>query len=152
MSAVEGPSTFMDAVRRGLPPPPAARTLGFELVDVDPAAGTIEVAFAAIPAFTNPFGEVLGGFLAAMLYDTVGPALLATLGPGEFIETRELRAAFVRPAAVGRLIGHGRIVRRDGERAQLAATLLDPEGEIVATAEATAEVVLRDVPAPHEGR
>ncbi len=30
-------------------------------------------------------GDVLGGFLAAMLFDTVGPALLATLGPSQFI-------------------------------------------------------------------
>ena len=35
----------------------------------------------------NPMGEVLEAFQAAMLDDTVGPALLDTLGPGEFIET-----------------------------------------------------------------
>ncbi len=143
---------FMDGVQRKLPPPPAARTLGFELIDVDPAAGTIDVAFAATPALTNPFGEVLGGFLAAMLYDTVGPALLATLGPGEFIETQELRAMFVRPAAVGRLVGHGRVVRRDGDRAQLEATLLDTAGHVVATGEAMAVVVRRAAPKPRDER
>jgi hypothetical protein len=35
-------------------------------------------------AFTKPMGNVLGAFLAAMLYDTVGPALLATLQPTSF--------------------------------------------------------------------
>jgi uncharacterized protein (TIGR00369 family) len=139
---------FIDAVQRRLPPPPAARTLGFELIAVDPEAGTIEVGFEGAPAFTNPFGEVLGGFLAAMLYDTVGPALLATLAAGEFIVTHELRATFVRPAHVGRLVGRGRIVRRDGDRVRIDATLHDVDGEVVATAEATAEVVLRDPPGP----
>ena len=61
------------------PIPPAAATLGFEFIDADVEAGTIEVAFAATEAFTNPAGNVLGAFLAAMLFDTVGPALLATL-------------------------------------------------------------------------
>jgi uncharacterized protein (TIGR00369 family) len=139
---------FMDAVQRRLPSPPAARTLGFELIEVDPAAGTIVVAFDAGPSFTNPFGEVLGGFLAAMLYDTVGPAVLATLGPGEFIVTHGLQSTFVRPASVGRLIGRGRIVRRDGDRASVAATLEDDAGELLATATADIEVVRRDGPDP----
>jgi hypothetical protein len=40
---------------------PAARTLGFEVLDADPDEGRIEVAFSGTEAFTNPFGEVLGG-------------------------------------------------------------------------------------------
>lgn len=43
--------------------------------------GTIELVFAATEAFTNPSGNVLGAFKAAMRFDTVGPALLATLAP-----------------------------------------------------------------------
>ena len=143
---MEPTGTFMDAVRRGRPPPPAARTLGFEVLDVEPDAGRIEVAFTGPESFTNPFGEVLGGFLAAMLYDTVGPALLGTLSPGEFIVTHELRTRFVHPAQVGRFVGRGRVVDRDGTRVLLEATLSDASGEVVATAEATAEVVRRDVP------
>jgi uncharacterized protein (TIGR00369 family) len=123
--------------------PPAARTLGFDLVDADPEKGSITVAFAGIEAFTNPFGEVLGGFLSAMLYDTVGPALLATLSAGQFIETLELHATFVRPATTGRLIGRGRVVAVRGELADLDGTLEDSTGEIVATATATARIVER---------
>lgn len=143
---MERSGMFMEALQRGLPPPPAARTLGFEVISVDPVEGRIEVAFDGSEAFTNPYGEVLGGFLAAMLYDTVGPALLATLGPGEFIVTRELRTEFVRPARVGRFVGRGRVVARIGDRAVLDAKLADADGEVVATAEATAEVVKRDMP------
>jgi acyl-coenzyme A thioesterase PaaI-like protein len=58
--------------------PRAAATLGFEFINADAETGTIELAFAATEAFTNPAGNVLGAFVAAMLYDTVGPALLAT--------------------------------------------------------------------------
>lgn len=137
---------FMEALRRGLPPPPAARTLGFEVLDVDPRAGTIVVAFDAGEALTNPFGEVLGGFLAAMLYDTVGPAVLAKLSAGEFIATSRIEVEFLRPAQVGRLVGRGRIVDRDGDDVDVDATLSDPDGGIVATATASIEVVHRAAP------
>ena len=143
---MESTGMFMDAVRRGLPPPPAARTLGFDVLDVDSDEGRIEVAFEGTEAFTNPFGEVLGGFLAAMLYDTLGPALLATLSSGEFIITHRLQVDFVRPAPVGRFVGRGRVVRREGAHAMLEATLSDADEHLVATADATAEIVLRDLP------
>jgi uncharacterized protein (TIGR00369 family) len=132
---------FWDGVAGRAPVPPAARTLGFEFLDADPDQGTISVAFDGAESFTNPFGEVLGGFLAAMLYDTVGPALLATLPPGRFIKTLDLNTTFVRPAATGRLTGRGRVVTRNGENATLEGTLYDTDDQIIATATATALVV-----------
>ena len=94
MQGRSGP--FWDGVVGRAPIPPAAATLGFEFVDADVEAGTIEVAFAATEAFTNPAGNVLGAFLAAMLYDTVGPALLATLEPDQFQSTLQLNVSFLR--------------------------------------------------------
>jgi uncharacterized protein (TIGR00369 family) len=149
---MESTGMFMNAVRRGLPPPPAARTLGFKVLDVDPEHGRIEVAFEGPEAFTNPFGEVLGGFLAAMLYDTVGPALLATLSRGEFIVTHRLEVNFVRAAPVGRFVGRGRVVRRDGDLAIIEATLSDDDDHVVATADATAEIVRRELAGQSEER
>ena len=68
-----------------------------------PDAGTIEVAFTASDQFLNPAGVIQGGFLAAMLDDTLGPALVATLGPGQFAPTTDLHVQFLRPARPGRL-------------------------------------------------
>src|ERR1700689_4424454 len=101
-------------------PPPSAVLLGWELVSIDPDAGTIEVAFAATDQFLNPAGVIQGGFLAAMLDDTMGPALMATLGPGQFAPTSDLHVQFLRPARPGRLIGRGRVVRRGRDVAFLA--------------------------------
>ncbi|HEY8546298.1 MAG TPA: PaaI family thioesterase [Acidimicrobiales bacterium] len=131
---------FWDVMEGRVPPPPAAVTLGFELLAVDPDAGTIEVAFTATEAFLNPIGVVQGGFLAAMLDDTLGPALVATLGDGEFAPTTDLHVQFLRPAQPGRLVGRGRIVRRGRDIAFLAGELLDDSGRIVATATATAHI------------
>ncbi|WP_084958563.1 PaaI family thioesterase [Thermoactinospora rubra] len=123
-----------------MPPPPAAVTLGWELVHADPEAGTIEVAFEAGERFLNPAGVIQGGFLAAMLDDTLGPALVATLPPGRFASTLALTVQFLRPARPGRLHGHGQVVKRGREICFLSGTLTDADGRIVATATATARL------------
>lgn len=135
----EGP--FWDILAGRVEPPSAATTLGWELVDVDPDAGTIEVGFTGSEAFLNPAGVIQGGFLSAMLDDTMGPALVATLEPGEFAPTLDLHVQFLRPARMGRLVGRGRVVSRGGTVAFLAGELVDPDGNLVAVASATARIV-----------
>jgi uncharacterized protein (TIGR00369 family) len=124
--------------------PRAAATLGFEFIDADVEAGTIVLAFTATEDFTNPAGNVLGAFVAAMLYDTVGPALLATLEPDRFQSTLELNVNFLRPVRPGRLIGKGCVVHRTGDTAFLQASLIDSEEATIATATATARVIAID--------
>lgn len=139
MAKRSGP--FWDAVEGRAPIPRAAATLGFEFIDADVENGTIEIGFAATEAFTNPAGNVLGAFVAAMLYDTVGPVLLATLEPDQFQSTLELTVHFLRPVRPGRVVGKGRVVHRVGDLAFLEASLLDSQGTIIATATATARVI-----------
>jgi uncharacterized protein (TIGR00369 family) len=131
---------FWAAMEGRAPMPPAAVLLGWELVAVDPDAGTIEVAFAASDQFLNPAGVIQGGFVAAMLDDTLGPALVATLGPGQFAPTTDLHVQFLRPARPGRLTGRGRVVRRGRDVAFLAGELVDDSGQVVAVATATAQI------------
>jgi acyl-coenzyme A thioesterase PaaI-like protein len=83
-----------------------------------------------------------------MLYDTVGPALLAMLEPDQFQSTLQLSVSFLRPVRPGRLVGKGRIVHRDGDLVFLEASLIDADAAVIATATATARVIaLRHAPA-----
>ena len=134
---------FWDTLAGRVPPPPAAVTLGWELVSIAPEKGEIEVRFLAREEFLNPLGTVQGGFLAAMLDDTLGPALVATLEPHEFAPTLELKVQFLRPAVPGPLVGRGRVVHRGGGVAFLAGELYDGDGTPLATATATARLVRR---------
>jgi uncharacterized protein (TIGR00369 family) len=131
---------FWDLMEGRAAPPPAAVLLGWEPMSADPEAGTIEVAFTATEQFLNLVGVVQGGFLAAMLDATLGPALVATLGPGQFAPTTDLHVQFLRPAHPGRLTGRGRVVRRGKDIAFLAGELLDDGGQIVAVAAAKAQI------------
>ncbi|MHB1486981.1 MAG: PaaI family thioesterase [Acidimicrobiales bacterium] len=140
MSTVNRRGPFWDAVEGRVPLPPAAVTLGWELIAANPEEGTIEVAFTATDAFLNPAGVVQGGFLAAMLDDTLGPALVCGLEPGDFAPTADLHVQFLRPARPGRLVGRGRVVRRGRDVAFLAGELLDEEGTVVAVATSTVQI------------
>ncbi len=121
--------------------PPAARLLGRRVIDVNPDAGTITVEFDAREDFLNSAGTVQGGFLAAMLDSTLGPAVRATLAPGQFAPTLELKVSFIRPAKVGLLVGRGRVVHRGRSVAFLEGELRDADAELVASATATAAII-----------
>lgn len=125
----------------GLPMPPVARTLGWTLRSVDQEAGTIEVGFTAGEAFTNPTGAVQGGVVAAMLDDTMGPAVFA-MGKGAiFAPTLDLHVSFLRPARPGAFVGRGRVVSLGRSIAFLEGELFDEAGELVARSTATARVM-----------
>ena len=132
---------FWDVMEGRRPAPPAAVLLGFQLLEVDPEKGTLRAQFDASPQLLNPNGNIQGGFLAAMLDDTLGPALVATLGPDQFAPTIELKVNFVRPANVGKLIGEGRVVSKGSSIAFLSGELRSPDGELIATATATARIL-----------
>jgi uncharacterized protein (TIGR00369 family) len=134
--------SFQDVIDGRREPPPAAALLGWEVEAVDPEAGTIELAFTARDDFLNLAGNVQGGFLAAMLDATLGPALATKLSSGEWAPTISLNVQFVRPAKPGKLRGRGRVVRRGRDIAFLAGELLDGD-EIIATATASAIIRLR---------
>ncbi|MFG1780014.1 PaaI family thioesterase [Micromonospora sp. NPDC049051] len=133
---------FWDVLAGRVSPPPAAVVLGWELIAVEPERGTIEVAFQAGEHLTNPVGAIQGGFLAAMLDDTLGPALVAALPEGQFAPTLDLHVQFLRPARPGRLVGRGRVVQRGREVCFLAGELVGPDGRPVAVATATARIQL----------
>ncbi len=133
--------SFWDAVAGRAPGPPGTALLGWKVRDINPDAGTITVEFDARPDFCNPTGSIQGGYLAAMLDDTMGPCLYATLEPGHFAPTVELKVNYIRPARPGQLVGEGRVVHKGRSLAFLAGELKTADGQLVATATATARIV-----------
>ncbi len=121
--------------------PPCAETLGWALLAADPETGAVRVGFDAREAFCNPGGNIQGGFLAAMLDDTLGPAVLVKTGGEAYCATIDLNVRFLAPARPGRLIGDGRVTQLGKTIAFLEGELRDAGGRIVATATASARIV-----------
>jgi uncharacterized protein (TIGR00369 family) len=129
-------SFFWKIVDGSVPAPPCAKTLGLSFVEIDGERGTIETRFEAVEMFLNPAGTVQGGFLAAMLDDTMGTALSSTLDGGQFAPTVNLNVQFHRPARLGSIKGLGRVVMRGREMCHGSAELWQSD-KVVATATGT---------------
>ncbi|RHW21009.1 phenylacetic acid degradation protein [Pseudomonas jilinensis] len=109
------------------------------ILHVDSEAGVLEAEFEGKAEFTNPAGNIQGGFLSAMLDDTMGPALASQLAGGEFAPTLNLNVQFFSPAKPGKLQAIGRVEKRGGAICFLSGEL-SQAGKIVATATATAAI------------
>jgi uncharacterized protein (TIGR00369 family) len=123
----------------GEPMPPDATLLGWKALSLEP--GRVRVQFTAREEFYNAKGHVQGGFLAAMLDAATGPALFTLLTDGDMAPTLELKVSFLRPAKAGTIIGEGWVVHRTRNIAFLEGTLSTEDGELMATASATARVM-----------
>ena len=122
------------------PLPRAAATLGLELVEADSERAPLS-SRSTDGGIHQPRRQRVGAFVAAMLYDTVGPALLATLEPDQFQSTLELNVNFLRPVRPGRVPATGVSSTETATLAFLEASLVDSHGALIATATATARVI-----------
>lgn len=119
-----------------LPLPPVARLLGWKLIAVDPPACTIDVEFLARADFTNSSGVVQGGLIAAMLDDTLGPAVFAMSGGKRMTTTIDLHLHYVRPVWPGHVMTTAMVINLGSRIAFVEGRLFDFEGRLAATASA----------------
>lgn len=131
----------MKSVFDRFPTPPCAATLGWRLIKADEESGAVRIGFEASHEFCNPAGFIQGGFLTAMLDDTMGPAVLVKSRGTLFTATIDLNVSFLAPARPGPLTGEGRIVQLGKTIAFLEAILSADDGTPVARATSSARLV-----------
>jgi len=117
--------------------PPATETIGFRVVRVDQANKEIEAVCEGRPAFCNPAGQVQGGFVMAMLDETMSVAAVVASGMTAFVPTLEMKTSFFRPALPGPLTVIGRVAKWGRQICFLEGELYDPEGRLLAKATST---------------
>lgn len=131
----------MASVFDRFPVPPAAATLGWTLIEADEETGALIVGFQGQREFCNPGGTIQGGFLAAMLDDTLGPTVLVRTAGAQYTATINLNVSYLAPAPPGAFVGHGRVIQLGKTVAYLEGELFDAGGVCVARATASARVV-----------
>ena len=125
--------------------PACARHLGFELIDFSVEGRWSEVAFTPRPEFANPAGQVQGGFICAMLDDSMGVTATLAQRFAIMVPTLQMSVTFLRPVPFARVIARGEVLRMGKNSAQMQSTLRSASGEVLATG--TASAVLRPYPA-----
>ena len=127
------PIDYLRAIRDGkLPPPPIAKLLGMDLVEV----GEGRAVFQLTPAeqHYNPIGVVHGGLAFTMLDSAMGCSVQTLLPPGKGYTTLEIKANLVRAITLktGPIRAIAKIVPMGKQTATAEARLEDAAGKLYA--------------------
>lgn len=126
----------IEAMLRGaIPPPPAARLIGFDLVRYEPGRAVFEMV--AGPQHANPMGTLHGGILCDLADAAMGIAYATELGEGESFTTLELKINFLRPVWNARLTAEARVVQRGRTVGLVECDVFDDARRLVARASST---------------
>jgi uncharacterized protein (TIGR00369 family) len=128
-------------------PSPSSTSLGFKLLSLDMKALTTRVRFEGRPEFCNPAGVIQGGYLVAMMDDTIGMLAGMKAGKARLPSTVDLHTHFLRPVRKGVIEVAARL-RNVGRAMVFAeAELYDSRGKEAArsTASLTFNPVLKPV-------
>jgi uncharacterized protein (TIGR00369 family) len=129
---------LMQAMLRGeLPYPPIARTLDFQLMEVD--AGRAVFQGTPGPNHLNPMGTIHGGWYATLLDSALGCAVHTMMPAGRGYTTAELGVNLVKAILpkVQRVRAEGRVLHCGRQLATAEAKLLGPDGTLYAHATTT---------------
>lgn len=124
-----------------LPRPPCAELLGWRVLEARPQDGWIRIGFEGRPEFINPAGSIQGGFLAAMLDDSIGPAVFAHTEGALYTATIDMNVHYLAAARVGPIIGEAQVVQLGKTVGFVDARLLDKDGTWLAKASASVRLV-----------
>ena len=129
---------LMQAMLRGeLPYAPIARTLDFQLIEVDEGRAVFQGTPG--PAHLNPMGGVHGGWYATLLDSALGCAVHTKMPPGRAYTTAELGVNLVKAIGtkVQRVRAEGRVLHSGRQLATAEARLFGPDGTLYAHATTT---------------
>ena len=127
-------------------PSPSSTSLGFELLSLDLKKWETRVRFDGRPEFCNPAGVIQGGYLVAMMDDTIGMLAGMKAGKTKLPSTVDLHTHFLRPVRRGAIEVVARL-RNIGRAMVFAeAELYDSRGK--EAARSTASLTLNPVNSP----
>ena len=128
----------LSALLAAQPKPVCASLTPFEVDDADFETGFVALRFAEQPAFSNHWGNIQGGFGAALIDVLVSMAAYAKLR--QWCPTVEIKCSFVAPAKLGECKGEARIIKAGKALAFAEARLWGADGQLVIHATATLSV------------
>jgi uncharacterized protein (TIGR00369 family) len=125
----------LHAALQSAPQPDCTKLTPFRLVSADAQAGAVTVEFDPQPAFRNHFGNIQGGFAAAMLDVPISLAVFAATS--QWMPTLELKCSFLSPLPIGPCFGEGRVLRAGRSIVFVEGRLVRPDGAVAVHATAT---------------
>jgi uncharacterized protein (TIGR00369 family) len=122
------------------PDPPCSQLLGWQLLGHDQDRGWIRIGFDGKSDFLNPTGRVQGGVLAAMLDDTMGPAVLLKSAGTLYPSSIDMNISFLSAAKPGPLFCEAEVLRLGKSVGFVQGQLMNSDRDILVRA--TSSVML----------
>ncbi len=124
-------------------PPPCMDFLNSELIEA--GEGRARIRFVPDERMENPYGIIQGGILAAMLDNTIGPAVAFT-HPDRASSTIHLSVNFLRSVRAGEAIIGTALVVKSGRRQAYVEAQLERERDGTLLVRASTTNVFVDLP------
>ena len=124
-----------DRMGEFLIPPPVFITMRGEFLSFDAQAGELEARFPVLEEYLNPYGAMQGGMVAAAVDNTLGPLSMLVAPPNV---TRRLQMKYSRQVTpdLEYITVRGKLLERKGRWLSFSAEVRDPEGALLARAQA----------------
>ena len=132
-------STDIHALFDRFPRGPMADMVGWRCVGFED--GDLTLGFTPKPFFCNPMGMIHGGFVASMLDESMGSAILATTAGKSIGATISATTDFMRPAMLGDLTTTARVKNLGKTIAFVEAELWSADGKLLARSTASFKLV-----------
>ena len=130
--------TRAEEIRARMATSPFHTWMGMRVLEV--RSGEVDLELEAADHHVNLQGQVHGGVLATLADTAAGLAVRSMLPAGARHVTVNLDVQYVRAAGTGRLVAHGRCTRAGRSIAFATADVTDPDGGLLARAQATVAV------------
>ncbi|MEX2525372.1 MAG: PaaI family thioesterase [Gammaproteobacteria bacterium] len=124
---------FKEACKDVEIPPPVFKAMQAEIIAFDLDAGELDVRFPVLKEQLNPFGNMQGGMIAAMIDNTLGPLSMA-VAPPNFTRHFELKYRSPVHPDIEHVIVSGRYIERKQRRLFFTASLTDCRGKELVSA------------------
>lgn len=121
-------SRFKETCKDVAIPPPVFKAMRAEIIGFDLEAGKLEVRFPVLKEQLNPFGNMQGGMIAAMIDNTLGPLSMA-VAPPNFTRHFELKYRAPIHFDIKHVIVSGHYVERKQRQLFFTASLTDCHGK-----------------------
>jgi uncharacterized protein (TIGR00369 family) len=128
-------ATTLNDLRRRMAASAFHSSMGIDVLEA--SEGAVRLVLDARDDQRNLQGSVHGGVLATLADTAMGLAIRSAIEPERRHATIELSVRYLRPASPGRLEALGRTIRVGSSIAFAEADVTDPDGTLVARAQAT---------------
>ncbi|WP_129691762.1 PaaI family thioesterase [Gottfriedia acidiceleris] len=123
-----------------VPPPPIARLIGAELVNVEEGKAVFELQ-CDTEKHANPMGTIHGGILCDIADMAMGVAFASTLETNETFTTVELKINYLKPVWNEKIIAKGEVMKRGNTIGLIKCDVFDEGGSLVAHALSTCMIL-----------